>query len=88
MQRLRELGVSVPTELAVSGFDDVDLASLTTPRLTTVRQPYRELAAEAARMLTARIQQPDAAARTVRLAPTLVARGSTVALEIPQGARP
>ncbi len=88
VQRLRELGVSVPTELAVSGFDDVDLASLTTPRLTTVRQPYRELAAEAARMLTARIQQPDAAARTVRLAPTLVARGSTVALEIPQGARP
>jgi LacI family transcriptional regulator len=67
----------VPGELAVTGFDDIDLASLTTPRLTTVRQPNRELAAEAARMLTARIQQPGAAARAVRLTPTLVARGST-----------
>jgi LacI family transcriptional regulator len=87
VQRLRELGVSVPGELAVSGFDDVDLASLTAPRLTTVHQPYPELAAEAARMLTARIVQPDAPARTVRLAPTLVTRGSTVAPEVSQGSK-
>jgi LacI family transcriptional regulator len=81
LQRLRELGVSVPGELAVTGFDDIDLASLTSPRLTTVRQPNRELAAEAARMLAARIQQPEASARAVRLTPTLVTRGSTVVLE-------
>jgi LacI family transcriptional regulator len=84
VQRLRDLGVSVPGELAVTGFDDVDLASLTTPGLTTVRQPNRELAAEAARMLAARMQQPEAAARAVRLTPTLVARGSTVVAQSPQ----
>ena len=87
LQRLRELGVSVPGELAVTGFDDIDLASLTSPCLTTVRQPNRELAAEAARMLAARIHQPDASARAVRLTPTLVARGSTVALETSQGSK-
>lgn len=87
LQRLRELGVSVPGEIAVTGFDDIDLASLTSPCLTTVRQPNRELAAEAARMLAARIQQPEAAARAVRLTPTLVARGSTVAVESTQGSK-
>jgi LacI family transcriptional regulator len=85
LQRLRELGVSVPGELAVTGFDDIDLASLTSPCLTTVRQPNRELAAEAARMLAVRIQQPEASARAVRLTPTLVTRGSTVVVESPQG---
>ena len=76
-----ERGLRVPEDLSVTGFDDIDLASLTSPCVTTVRQPYRELAAEAARMLTARIAQPEASARAVRLTPTLVARGSTVALE-------
>ena len=88
LQRLRELGVSVPGELAVSGFDDIDLASLTSPCLTTVRQPNRELAGGAARMLAARIQQPAAAARAVRLTPTLVVRDSTVGVQSPPGSMP
>ncbi|WP_078901237.1 LacI family DNA-binding transcriptional regulator [Actinacidiphila yeochonensis] len=51
LQRLRELGVDVPGDVAVTGFDDVPMASLTAPALTTVRQPVHELASEAAALL-------------------------------------
>jgi LacI family transcriptional regulator len=41
----------VPGDLAVTGWDDVTLAAHLSPRLTTVRQPMRELGAAAARLL-------------------------------------
>jgi LacI family transcriptional regulator len=44
-------GVVVPGDLAITGFDHVPMAALVSPPLTTVRQPIRELAATAARML-------------------------------------
>ena len=50
-----ELGINVPTDLAVTGWDDIDIAGHLTPRLTTVRQPVRELGAAAARLLFERI---------------------------------
>lgn len=43
-----ELGVAVPTDLAVTGWDDQPVASLVTPSLTTVRQPMAELGRRAA----------------------------------------
>jgi LacI family transcriptional regulator len=44
-------GLRVPEELVVTGFDDIPMAALVTPPLTTVRQPVRELAARTARLL-------------------------------------
>ncbi|MFC4012566.1 LacI family DNA-binding transcriptional regulator [Nonomuraea purpurea] len=44
-------GLSVPGDVAITGFDDVPMASLVQPRLTTVRQPIRELGATTARLL-------------------------------------
>jgi len=44
-------GHSVPGDIAITGFDDVPMATLVSPPLTTVRQPIRELAATSARML-------------------------------------
>ncbi|GLY20300.1 LacI family DNA-binding transcriptional regulator [Micromonospora sp. NBRC 101691] len=46
-----EVGRTVPGDLAVTGWDDVTLAAHLSPRLTTVRQPMRELGAAAARLL-------------------------------------
>ena len=43
-----ELGVRVPDDLAVVGFDDIGLASLITPQLTTVRQDMEALGGAAA----------------------------------------
>ncbi len=50
---LRQRGRRVPDDVAVVGFDDLDIASRTDPPLTTVHQPIRVLGSEMARMLTA-----------------------------------
>jgi LacI family transcriptional regulator len=47
----RELGVDVPYDLAVTGFDNLDLAAHTSPTLTSVRMPLRELGAAAVSLL-------------------------------------
>ncbi|MFI5909058.1 LacI family DNA-binding transcriptional regulator [Dactylosporangium sp. NPDC051541] len=52
LQALRKSGRRVPEDVAVVGFDDVPFAAMTTPALTTVRQPVEELGAvTAARLL-------------------------------------
>lgn len=52
IQALAAHGLAVPTALAVAGYDDVPLASLARPALTTIRQPVRELAAAAMDLAT------------------------------------
>jgi LacI family transcriptional regulator len=43
LERLAELGVAVPAEVSVAGFDDISTAAITAPSLSTVRLPLREL---------------------------------------------
>jgi DNA-binding LacI/PurR family transcriptional regulator len=50
---LRERGYRVPGDVAMVGFDDLEIATRTDPPLTTVHQPVRALGGEMARMLTA-----------------------------------
>jgi LacI family transcriptional regulator len=51
-----KMGISVPGDLSVAGFDDTPVASLTWPPLTTIRQPIVEMATAAADLLLARIR--------------------------------
>lgn len=70
----RNLGISVPDELAVAGFDDSDAARLCWPPLTSVRQPISDIAAQAVAMLA----KPDAWTRETVICPVeLIIRGST-----------
>lgn len=46
-------GIRIPQDVALTGWDDIPLSRMMTPSLTTVRQPMRELGAEAARALIA-----------------------------------
>ena len=66
--------MQVPGDLAVVGFDDVPLASIFEPSLTTVAQPRRELGEQAMRLLLRRIKGELPASLT--LPHTLVARRS------------
>lgn len=43
LERLGELGIEVPGEVSVAGFDDISMAGMTAPRLSTVRLPLREM---------------------------------------------
>jgi LacI family transcriptional regulator len=55
MDALRELGLSVPGDVAVVGFDDVDAATIVSPALTTVRNPAYETGYAAGELLLSRI---------------------------------
>ena len=51
----RSRGLRIPEDIAITGWDDIQLARFVSPALTTVRQPMRELGAAAARLLFERI---------------------------------
>jgi DNA-binding LacI/PurR family transcriptional regulator len=72
LRGLRRLGVRVPDQVAVVGFDDATLARRTMPRLTTVRQPVEEMGARSVAELLA-AEEP---CRTVVLPTSLVLRES------------
>ncbi|GAA0780971.1 LacI family transcriptional regulator [Roseibium denhamense] len=55
LRSARDLGIHVPQELSVTGFDDINLASLVVPRLTTLRQPTEDIAANALQKIFAEI---------------------------------
>ncbi|WP_405970510.1 LacI family transcriptional regulator [Streptomyces sp. NBC_00988] len=71
------LGLRVPHDLAVSGYDDISTATLVQPSLTTVRQPVGDLTAQATDLLLARIDEPRRKARKLILPTRLIVRGST-----------
>jgi LacI family transcriptional regulator len=53
------LGVKMPNDVAFAGFDDFDLADLTSPPLTVVRQPTQEIGRVATNLLFDRIERGE-----------------------------
>jgi LacI family transcriptional regulator len=73
-----DLGLSVPRQLAVAGFDDSFVATLSNPPLTSIRQPTAQLARRAAAMLIEAAARPQPLPSAItRLACTIVEREST-----------
>lgn len=71
-----DLGLSVPGDLGVGGYDDIDLARLCRPPLTTVRQPVHELTHCAIDRLLSRLRGLNAPADRLLLDTELVVRDS------------
>ncbi len=79
MQSLRRQGVAVPEDIAVAGFDDLEICRFIDPPLTSVKQPFYEIGREAVRtwMIIHHDQPKRSIGRQVRLAARLVLREST-----------
>jgi LacI family transcriptional regulator len=77
LKRLSQIGVAVPQDIAVVGYDDVSFASMLSPPLTSVRQPKYELGAIAAELLLEEALGTNHEHRSVRFEPELVVRASS-----------
>jgi len=74
---LREAGLQVPKDVSVVGFDDIQSAAFQNPRLTTVRQPLRQMGKIAAETLLRRIRKPADFNKEITVEPELVVRDTT-----------
>ena len=76
IQACQELGRRVPDDCAIVGFDDIQLASLVTPALTTIYIDKFELGRQAVTRLAQLLEEPDTILPPIRLEVELVVRDS------------
>lgn len=76
LRAANELGLRVPEDLALVGYDDIVLASYTNPPLTTINQPKVEMGLTTLRILLNRIKNKQSAPQRALLPVSLVVRGS------------
>ena len=77
IQAARARGMRVPDDVSIVGFDDVELATIVTPALTTVRQPLAEMGRTAVSLLSRLLERQHFETLHVELATRLVVRDST-----------
>lgn len=70
------MNIAVPRELAIVGFDDTRIATMTRPNLTTVRVPMSEMGARAIDLLCSRIADAERPTARITLQPELIVRES------------
>jgi LacI family transcriptional regulator len=77
MEAVRKSGRTVPGDIAVVGFDDIELASLVTPQITTVRQSQEQVASSACNLLFDRISgKEQGKPKEILIEPELIVRES------------
>ena len=77
LKLLPQIGKRCPDDVLVTGVNDVDLATLVSPTLTTVHQPCEAIAQTAFETLLWRMENPTAEPRRIMVATSLVVRDST-----------
>ncbi|RQR27578.1 LacI family DNA-binding transcriptional regulator [Burkholderia sp. Bp9142] len=74
---VREAGLRVPNDISIIGFDDIPMAAQVHPALTTIRQPFPQMARSAVNTLLALIEGTDATSARITLPAELIGRNST-----------
>ncbi|MFC5451131.1 LacI family DNA-binding transcriptional regulator [Paenibacillus aestuarii] len=80
IQAAREVGLQLPSDLSVVGFDNTTLATIIDPPLTTISQPIQEIGRRAVDLLIQEIKQEKVLKQRVVLLPDLVLRKSSSAI--------
>ncbi len=75
LSRAKELGLNVPRDVSITGFDDIEIAEIVTPSLTTVHVPHREMGRKAADLLVA-MRNGEAPGTGIELGTTIKWRDS------------
>jgi LacI family transcriptional regulator len=76
IRAIQEEGLSVPKDIAIVGFDDIDSSSSINPTLTTIRQPLRTFGLKLIELLSDQIEHPGKTQRKIILETELIIRQS------------
>jgi LacI family transcriptional regulator len=76
MDAVREVGLDIPADVSIIGFDNIPQAMNTYPKLTTIHQPLEEMGRVGVKLLLEQIENPDTPPKTITLATQLVIRDS------------
>lgn len=77
VEALRDAGVTVPDDIAVTGFDGLEFTGIIRPGITTVAQPIERIAERATALLLRRVQGHQGSPRVELLEPELIVRDSS-----------
>lgn len=81
IKQIKSHGLSVPDDMSVIGFDNINVASYLTPALTTIAAPYDEMAKQAVDLLVKQVRKEVIVSNHVVLATQLIQRESCAALK-------
>jgi LacI family transcriptional regulator len=80
IMRAKEMNIRVPEDISITGFDDIDVAEIVTPSLTTVHVPHRHMGEAAARLLLS-IRAGKLDQKSIKLDTRVVLRDSLRAIQ-------
>ncbi len=78
LEVLKHKGIKVPQEISITGYDDIFMASVTSPKLTTVAQPKYKMGCIAAELLIKLVQGRQISRKEIILKPSLAIRESAI----------
>lgn len=77
---IKDIGLKVPQDISVCGYDDSLIANHYTPKITSIRQPAENMAKVAVKQLICQMNEENYHVLTMKLEPQLMVKGSTISI--------